>query len=367
MARIAELAGVSKNTVSLSLRQDPQVAASTRARVERIAEAHGYRRNPVVARVMAELRRDRSAAYRCNFALLNAHADPDALTKHPTIPQYAMGCRRRAEQRGYRIDEFWLHDPELNERRLDRILRTRGVRGLIILGHFHDNHLPARFASLWSRYATVVCGVRTQAPALPFCAVDHHEVVWDALMNVGRLGYRQPSLVVAARIDRLVEGRFSGAFIAGIQRLGFQGGAPIFSAFEPPRDNQPQFRSWWRTHRPDVVLTLHPVVKKWLSAEGLSVPGDVGVVQLERHSACADWAGIEQHNDIAAEAAVDLLVSLMHSREFGHDAPPRATLVGGTWCDGGTVRLQASAAKLEPTAAPAPRRSPARARRLRQT
>jgi LacI family transcriptional regulator len=63
-------------------------------------------------------------------------------------------------------------------------------------------------------------------------------------------------------------------------------------------------------------------------------------VQLERRSDPRDWAGMDQHNDQTGEAAVDMVVSLLHSQELGVPQFPRATLVGASWVDGATVRRQ---------------------------
>ena len=46
MADVAKAAGVSKNTVSLTLRGSPRVAQATRQRIVRTAETMGYRLNP---------------------------------------------------------------------------------------------------------------------------------------------------------------------------------------------------------------------------------------------------------------------------------------------------------------------------------
>lgn len=340
MARIAAEAGVSKNTVSLALRGDRQVTEATRERIEEISHRLGYQRNPLMSHLMAVLRQQSPVSYRCNLALVNAHRDQQAFTVHNTIPAYVKGCLRRAKARGYRFDEFWLHDPALTGPRLDRILRTRGIRGLIINGLFHDQHLPDTFREIWDRYPAVVTGVRTTDPALPFACVDHHEAVFDAMENVRRLGYRRPGLVLLNRIDRLVDNRFSSAF-----RLAQSGAdsADVIPPFTYCGDDIPRlsaFRDWMKAHNPDVILTLHPNVRDWLASMDLRAPEDIGLVALEHHRDCADWAGMNQHNDIAGEAAVDMVGTLMQTNEFGSNVAPRATLIGATWVDGSTVQPQ---------------------------
>ncbi len=70
----------------------------------------------------------------------------------------------------------------------------------------------------------------------------------------------------------------------------------------------------------------------------MRVPEDIGLIQLERRSDDPDWAGMDQHNDLTGEAAVDMVVSLLHNNEIGIPAFPRATLIEASWVSGRTVR-----------------------------
>lgn len=337
MSSIAEKAGLSKNTVSLALRHDPQIPVVTRRRIERIAKQLGYAKNPVVAQLMTELRKAGPAGYRRTFALLNANQDARAFRRHPTIPAYVAGCRRRAAAHGCTLDEFWLHDPELYGESLNRMLKARGIRGVIVVGMMKENRLPARFAVTWQQHAVVVTGVRTHEPTLSFACVDHHALVLEAMEHARRLGYRRPALVLEGGIDRLVEGRFSAGFWTGQQTLTETERVPGFYDVEGARAEPERFHAWYRASRPDVIFTLHTVVREWLEAKGVKAPRDVGLIQLERRRGCGDWAGMEQHNDLTGEAAVDMLVGMLNNNEAGVPAFPRATLIGGTWTDGATA------------------------------
>src|SRR5690606_13064316 len=123
----------------------------------------------------------RTTRFQAKLALINANRDPKALRSHPTIPTYVAGCETRARRTGYSFDSFWLHDPELNASRLRRILQTRGVRGIILVGLMDSNRLPEAYAPIWEQFPTVVTGVRTRNPALSFCCVDHHHLALRAL------------------------------------------------------------------------------------------------------------------------------------------------------------------------------------------
>ena len=338
MLDVAHAANVSKNTVSLALRNDSQIPPSTRERIRQIAEELGYQKNPTVGHLMAQLRAGATRGHQATLALLNANANANAFREHPTIPTYVEGCRRRATQQGYGLDEFWLGDPELDGDKLGRILLTRGIRGALVVGMMNHNQLPARFQSLWQNFACVVTGVRTEHPALSFACTDHHVLALRATENALRLGYRRPALVLDTRIDQLIEGRFTAGFQIAQREL------PLVRRLRPFYDNaaapnrEHAFQAWFDRERPDVILTLYHVVHAWLKKLGVRVPDEVGLIQLEWRSDHARWAGMNQHNNIVGEAAVEMLVGIVQNGERGIPLSPRATLIGSTWVDGVTVR-----------------------------
>lgn len=338
MADIARAAGVSKNTVSLALRGDPQIPTPTRKRIEGIAREIGYRKNATVAQLMVELRRSRKPRFQASIALLNANTDREAFTRHPTIPTYVKGCRRLAARLGYSLDEFWLHDQELDGHRLNKILRARGIRGVLVVGLMRENVLPARFAKTWAEFSVVVTGVRTRDPAVSFACTDHHILAMRAFEEALALGYQRPALVLDEEIDRLVDGRFSAGVSVASRLVPMTGRTKPFYDVQGALKNPDIFHRWLRREKPDVLLTLYNTVRVWVEELGLKVPDDIGLIQLERRAGSPEWAGMDQHNDIVGEAAMEMLISMIHHREIGVPAFPRATLIGSTWEAGETVR-----------------------------
>ncbi len=336
MLDIARQAGVTKNTVSLALRNDPQIPAETRERIRKIADRLGYKKNPIVAHLMVQLRVGRSPRFQTTLALLNANLDARAFTRHPTVPVYVEGCRLRAAELGYSLDEFWLHDPTLDSARLHRILRARNIRGLIVVGLMNERHLPARFARTWEMYPAVVTGVRTQEPALSFACVDHHMLTLKAVENALALGYRRPGLVLDTRIDHLVDGRFTAGFFMAQRQLPVSRRTRPFYFASEEQGNATRFEAWLEREKPDVILSLYNVVRRWIEDTGMNVPRDIAVIQMERRRNHTEWAGMDQHNDVIGAAAVDMVIGMIHNNQSGIPLFPRATLIGSSWVDGET-------------------------------
>ena len=342
MRVIADQVGYSKNTVSLALRGHRSIPESTRDVIRKAADKLGYRPNAVVSHLIAQLRAGRSAQFQAKLALVNAHRDPKALRTHATIPAYVRGCERRGLQLGYTFDHFWLHDPKLKAESWIRILRTRGIKGIIIVGLMDHNQLPPHLQAVWAAFPSVVTGVRTRDPALSFSCVDHHDLLIQAFERALALGYQRPALVIDERIDRLVEGRFSGAMLTAQQGLPAARRVPAFRHIEPARTDPKFFPRWLDRHRPDVLLSLYNIVFPWLKDHGLRVPQDIGVIQLEWRESHAEISGMNQHNDAVGEAAVDMVVGQIHRNESGIPDFPRATLIGASWVEGESVREQAA-------------------------
>ena len=349
---IARILGYSKNTISLGLRGSPQIPEMTRKRIREAADRLSYQPNAVISHLMAQLRATRTRPLQAKLALVNGNRDPAAFRRHPTIPTYVEGCESRARKLGYAFDHFWLHDPAFTAERWLRILTARGIKGVVLVGLMDSNHLPAHLAPVWARFPCVVTGVRTRDPALSFCCVDHHHLALTAFERALDLGYRRPGLVLDDVIDALVERRFSAGYFTGQRTLHRSQQLPPFKDVGGPRAAD-LFGIWLNRHEPDVVFTLYNNVLGWLRTAGRRVPDDIGVIQLEWRAAHPEIAGMDQHNRVSGEAAVDMVVSQIHNNETGVQEFPRATLIGATWVDGASVRRPATTAD-EPAAAGEP-------------
>lgn len=337
MQDIAREAGVTKSTVSLALRNDPRIPGTTILRIREIAGRLGYRRNAVVAHLMSQLRWGEGGAGRPTIALLNLNEDPSAFRSHPTIPVYVRGIRKRAAALGYSLDEF--HEPvsSMKGGKILKVLQARGLRGCLFTGLMRSNTLPAQLLPVVEKLPCVITGVRIPEAPLPFSSADHHAVAQLAVAKALAAGRRRPVLVLERGIDELVQGRFTAGFLIGQRELAagdrimpfyHEGGAKVVPA---------AFRSWWRKHRPDAVITLYHVVSGWLASMGVCVPEEAALIQLETRTDHPEWAGVDQHNDRTGASAVDLLIQMIHAGETGADAVPRAVLTEPSWRPGSTL------------------------------
>lgn len=337
MQTIADDVGVSRNAVSLALRNHPSISEETKKKIVASADRLGYQRNPTYGELMSQMRMRGLGKTTATIALFNANSKNNAFTNHPTIPEYLKGCQRRSAVLGYPLDYFWLHQPNMKVTRWIDVLEARGIRGIVVIGLMKDNQLPAGLIPMFERFPTVVTGVRTSAPALPFACVDHHILSLRAFEKAIELGYRRPGLIVDYTIDELVERRFSAGYFTGQQQLPKARQLRPFFEADAANKKLSIFKEWIEKEKPDVILTLYHYVQDWLKKLGYRVPEDIGLIQLEKRSSQSNWAGMNQHNDITGESAIDMVISRIHNGEIGIPEFPQATMIGPTWEDGDTV------------------------------
>ncbi len=337
MQDVANAAGVGKATVSLALRDDPRLRPETRKRIQELAEKMGYRTNATVANLMAQLRASKTPKYQATLGFINASPYRDAFSGLPTFRDWITGCKRRAAQLGYGLDEFWLNEPGLTPARLTRILESRGIRGLVFCGILDHDAMPAEFAPLWTNCASVVVGIRTSTPPLHFVCNDQYTTAKSAVFELLKLGYQRPGLVMIPRVDEIVDCRFSAGFWAGQLEIPEAKRAPIAHLNE---SDQSGFRAWFTKHQPDVVVCIHTEVKRWLDNLGARVPEHVGLAHLDRTPDMTDWAGMQQNNDLVGAAAVDMLIGQLHRNESGLPKFTKSMFIQSTWITSGSVRPQ---------------------------
>jgi LacI family transcriptional regulator len=340
---VARAAGVGASTVSLALRNDPRLRASTRERVQKVAQEIGYLPNATLASLMAHLRAGQEARFQATLGFLNASDDPAILREISTFSEWQRGAAERARELGYGMDSFWLREPGVSPERLREILQARGIRGLIVAGMQSDGALPESHKDFWASFITVVIGLRPQAPTLHFASNDQYLTARRAVKELRNLGYNRLGLVLDQRIDSWLEDRFSAGFFSGIRRVPESFG----TAFDFRKDRFDAFAEWLQTSHLDVMITLHHEVEEWLQRLRVQVPHDLGLVHLDRHETMIHWAGMDQNNNRIGAAATDMVVGGLHRNEQGVPAFPRSVTLQSVWVPGDSVTQQIPAAQAD--------------------
>lgn len=344
--QIASEAGCHHSTVSLALRNDSRLPAATREHIQAVARRLGYQPNPLLSLLMSRVQRG-NVSYRGTLGYLHTVPRKSPLLDALVHRNYLAGAKRRASELGYTLDEFHLGPEEVRGSGVPRLLKARGIMGVVV-EHLPSEWCPDRRLPVdLAEFATASVGVPLAWPSIHYVASDQYMRPILAAREVLALGYRRPGLVLYAAFDSNMAHRCSAGFWAvqahteGLARL------PICHLRSD--DERDVLSAWLDEHRPDVLLVSNDRVIRMACALGRKIPRTLG-------AACLDWLPVPQHEGIAgvygnAEyvgmGAVDLVVFQLHRGDTG--SPPRTMshLISSSWVPGKSVRKVGSPLDLD--------------------
>ncbi|HXN36375.1 MAG TPA: LacI family DNA-binding transcriptional regulator [Opitutaceae bacterium] len=331
---LAKQLGLSRTTVSEALRGLPRIQEKTAIRIREAANLAGYRPNPLASAVMSQIRRSRTQAFRGGMAAVTideADRPSNSARYHEALIE---GARARAADLGYKLQAFLVGQEGVTVERLDSILQSRGIQGVLLLPAWRQPDLSRLD---WSRYAGIYMDYMIERPALHSIASDHFRSLTGALQRLEAMGYRRPGLFLHRHQDERLQHRWEGAFLAH-QRSSRKPGIPplIMDEF----DRVP-FMKWFRRHGPDVVLGHWTEAIEWMAECGAKVPEEAGFVSLNVTTESRPCAGLDLRPELLGARSVELLIAQLQRNERGIPAPASLTVIPALWRDGPTLVARA--------------------------
>ena len=321
---IANEAGVSRNTVSLALRNSPRISEGTRERIGRVAEALGYRPNPMVSALMQSRRGGRTPAATANLAFLHNYSTAEAWRQIPHCVEMFRGAAQRAAELGFTLTPVWAwpgHTPE----ELTRVLLNRGVVGVALPPVFSRQPPPSL---AWDRFAATAIGPTLKTPELHRVGADFQGLIPIAVRELAALGYRRIGVLSTPRSDARVDYAWD-AGLAIARRQSARGRVAI-AQYRKPDLRNPQFSGWMREHQIQALIVAGMSgVAEQLAAMRLRVPEDIGVADV--FSDATPFASVLRHHEALGALAVETTVNQLLHNERGVPALRRTILVAGRW------------------------------------
>ena len=336
MKVIAEQAGVTQATVSMSLANHPRISAETRKRIQVLARKLGYQPNPYVSTLMRARRQGRELTDRPTLAVVGAFNTAEGWRDNPslTIQQQRLGALERATLRGYRPEEFWLHREGMSNERFSDMLRARGIQGVLISPLADWAPPPALH---WDYFATVSLSVPW--PALPVTTVcnDHYFSSLQTARECHRRGYRRLGMVLRKINQVRLQGRWHAGTLVAPHML------PEVGLTEPlfvdDMDDEAAIMQWLKREKPDVLISPGgEQLLALLERRGWRVPEDIGLAWLACTRPGHVCSGVYQNGELVGATAVDTLISLVERNERGLPAQATTLMVEGLWNEGRTLR-----------------------------
>ena len=337
---LARLAGVSSATVSLALRNHPRISAATKARVARLVKKHNYTVDGRVSELMRSIRQHAGGEPTSALGLISLYSEarPWATRSRPGhLATLHRSMVRRAGELGYRVEEFWVRNPEMPPARLATILETRGIRGLLSLGaEALEDEMPKEL----QQFVIVTQGASIRTKLHRVGSHFSHNATL-LLEQLKARGYRRPGAV----LQRFQDGR--NAHVVAAMYLYFSkyvfGGLEIPILYAENSVDLAVLAAWHRTHRPDVLIYAdhgkhYASLQAFFRAQKISIPRDLGLAVLDAAVHPPGISGVRQGVEQMGFSAVDMLVSRLQQGESGLPRVAKIEKVEGDWVESGTLR-----------------------------
>jgi LacI family transcriptional regulator len=330
---IAQEAGVSRMTVSMALRGHPRVAAETRERIKKIAARQGYTPDPNLIQLMGYLRRRDISKEEPVIALLNGQRRP-IRELNPEARRVRRGAVERAEELGFKTEDFWLHEPNMRVERMVQILQTRGIRGIVVLP---VESLGDVFMLPQEEFMGVAtCSV---AAKLGFNQVHPHfyQSMHLGISNLAEKGFKRIGFCVTEAEDERSNHLYE------CYLTWYQQGIPAedrIPALHQKQITEKSLLDWVEAYNPDVVFSTNARHYEWLKAGGHEIPDDISFALLGSAEENLDGiARVHMRYRKIGATAIDILKAKLANEPLGPTDNPAVTLIRGKWMDGASAEL----------------------------
>lgn len=327
MAVLAKKLGLSASTISRALRGDRRIGPETRERVAQAAADLGYRPDPLVSALMSVRKKGTGAGEVGTVALITDYHGTDGWRTKDVCRWEYEGICQRADEMGYRVEEFAMSDFHYDGTRIAKTLITRGIRG-VLLGFTRERKQLSGFAI----DSFSVAGLSTYFREVAVNRANFHGFfnVQLALNEMRKLGYRRTGLIVPELNNRVSGYLWSGAALDWQRRLPEdERCSPLVPA---TGREEIEFHDWRKREKPDSLLVYKLPARSWLSKSGLRVPDDIYLAYLYRtREEMNEWPGIDGNLQGVGAASFDLVIEGLHTNRFGAPGQPKDVLIKGEW------------------------------------
>lgn len=336
MADVAAKVGVSRIAVSMALRNHHRISSKLRKKIRQVAKEMGFVPDPFLSALAAHRRQRMPVTEHGMLAWINHWKDPRQLRKFNEFNLYWSGASEAAIRLGYRVDEIrWTWD--CPPKRLERILLTRGIEGVLIPPH---RELLDWQDFDWSKFSVIRFGLSVPSPDANVVTSDIFRATVMAISKIHEYGYRRISVTINEEYNQRVGGNFLSGFFYAQKLLNLKPVLPPLMTFLKMRTpdelsrQKESLKDWLRLHRPDAVLTSDIEVPGMIRQLGYRIPQDIAVAGTTVTDIQDVDAGVDQHPEVIGRTAVETLLKQMNVNERGEPKYPTRILVEGRWRDG---------------------------------
>ncbi|MBC8126349.1 MAG: LacI family DNA-binding transcriptional regulator [Gloeobacteraceae cyanobacterium ES-bin-144] len=337
---IANEVGMHVSTVSLALRNHRKIPETTRVRIAEAAERMNYRPDPMMSALCAYRQTCRTADYQGTIAWIDTYLTPGPYW----YDGYFRGAQARAGKMGYTIERFWLREKGMKPSRLNSVLKSRGIQG-VLLAPQPITHAHLRLS--WEDFSAVRFGYSLTRPELHMVTSHQFLNTMTCFRRTARMGFKKIGLVLSNWEDERVSRCFSGGFAAaqatvpGGDRFPpclYDSGSDRWDNKEISEDNPvtQSILAWAKKYRPDAIITLSSQLQAILNRAGFSIT--VIYIAIDEESPDSEKSGIIEQRDEIGAAAMEFVSDMIRRGERGIPKIPRILMVPGEWRAAGRTK-----------------------------
>lgn len=337
---LAKRLQLSHATVSMALRDNPNIAIKTRQRVKEEAERSGYRPEPMLSALAAYRQMKKPSIYHGTIAWLFNNYSRSQMLAIPLYRQYFEGACWRANGLGYQVEEYSLKEPDVGPARMSNILQARGVQGILLPP---QPRLGGQLDMRWDLFSTVAFGFSFLKPQLHVISSTQYRNSMMAVQCLRDLGYERIGFFGNTEFDDRTDGNFTAGYHTASKKMPHSMNIPPLLTRENSTlsETLPGIRKWIARWQIDAVVCVTGM-QDLLSKAGCRIPEDIAVALLNTQEEFQEFAGMDEQGFRTGAAAVDCLVGMIHRGERGIPEAPYQMLIEGKWMGGSTAPPAAS-------------------------
>jgi LacI family repressor for deo operon, udp, cdd, tsx, nupC, and nupG len=322
LADIASEAKVHITTVSLALRNSPRLPATTRERIQQLAEKLGYKPDPMLSALTAYRRNAKLSHHQGTLAWITGDQASGFLN-------YREGAEERCRELGYELNHFALS--ATSPSRLSKVLKARNIQGLLLAPQLRNR---AHLNLTWEEFSPVTFGYSLARPQLHVVTNAQYRSTRMGMRALRARGYRRIGFVTTYNTDERTDQNFSAGYLMEQRRFKESQKIPMLVLQDYSAEKQRMdFSKWYKKFKPDSLLIHYNRIPFYMEELGIGYD-ECGLATVARVSTDVGLAGVDQNDLTIGRTAVDFVVGMIHRNERGTPAIPLRILVQGTWHDG---------------------------------
>lgn len=282
---------------------------------------------------MSHLRSSRKTPYQATLAYLIPFREATLFADYQK--RVFDGAKAKADTLGYALEPIWLKELQFNFASLSRILRSRGVPGVVVIGRDLN---PADLEDFdWNSFASATWGYSLK---IPLHRAAHHDVrgVRLILAKLRKKGYKRIALVLSLNHDLLSDHTILPTFYYDEKhhsKSEWVRSVP-YASWNPCPSARENIKKWIVKNKPEVIIGDKAVwgileEMKWI------VPDDVSFASPFWSSEWPGIAGINHQPEVIGGHTIELLATQLLQNERGLPTVPKLLLSEGNWVDGDSV------------------------------